>query len=290
MRIRHYLYNAFVITDDDLKLAIDPGRNLRLSKLGSLIPRSEWDGTTHVLVTHGDPDHFPHAVPMALETGARVVCGNDLVEEFTSQGVQRVRGLEVGEKAVVDGLQIEALRATHGPLHVEFLAGLAEMTNQLAEGDRSSQDVYVGPLRVHHKEETEAVHDHGSISLLNGLVRLEKDNVGFAVGAIGFRLMLGGHTVVNLGDTLLHEEWAGLEPDVLMVPIGGRIAHNTMNEVQALEAVRMIAPKLVIPCHYDGAFLWRKNVNPADERFFKREVVGMGIPCQVMAYGEEIAV
>jgi L-ascorbate metabolism protein UlaG (beta-lactamase superfamily) len=81
MRIRHYLYNAFVITDGDLKLAIDPGRNLRLPKLGSLIPRSEWDRTTHVLVTHGDPDHFPYAVPMALETGATVVCGNDLVEE-----------------------------------------------------------------------------------------------------------------------------------------------------------------------------------------------------------------
>jgi L-ascorbate metabolism protein UlaG (beta-lactamase superfamily) len=138
------------------------------------------------------------------------------------------------------------------------------MTNQLAEGDRSSQDVYVGPLRVHHKEEAEAVHDHGSISLLKGLVRLEKDNVGFALGAIGFRLTLNGHTVVNLGDTLLHEEWAGLEPDVLMVPIGGRVAHNTMNEVQALEAVRMIAPKLVIPCHYDGAFLWRQNANPDD--------------------------
>lgn len=38
------------------------------------------------------------------------------------------------------------------------------------------------------------------------------------------------------GDTLIQKEWEGLKPDILMIPIGGRIAKNTTNEDEALEA------------------------------------------------------
>ena len=61
MKIKHYLYNAFIIEDGNVKIAIDPGRDLWLFKLNSLIPKSEWEGVTHVCVTHGDPDHFCHS-------------------------------------------------------------------------------------------------------------------------------------------------------------------------------------------------------------------------------------
>jgi len=37
-------------------------------------------------------------------------------------------------------------------------------------------------------------------------------------------------SVVNLGDTVFQEEWEGLKPDVLMIPIGGRVVRNTMQE------------------------------------------------------------
>jgi L-ascorbate metabolism protein UlaG (beta-lactamase superfamily) len=61
-----------------------------------------------------------------------------------------------------------------------------------------------------------------------------------------------------------------------------------INEIKALEAVQLISPKLVIPCHYNGAFFWKKNVNPADDQFFKKQVENMGIQCSVMGYGDEI--
>jgi len=57
MQIKHYLYNAFVIESGDKKMAIDPGQNLWMFTLGSLIPKSEWESITHLLITHGDPDH-----------------------------------------------------------------------------------------------------------------------------------------------------------------------------------------------------------------------------------------
>lgn len=58
----------------------------------------------------------------------------------------------------------------------------------------------------------------------------ENERVGW--GAIGFSIRAGDKTLVNLGDSLLHrEEWEHLKsPDVLMIPIGGRTSHNTMDE------------------------------------------------------------
>lgn len=108
------------------------------------------------------------------------------------------------------------------------------------------------------------------------------------MGAIGFKITVGDTTLVNLGDTLIQKEWEGLKADVLMIPIGGRIAKNTMNEDEALAAVRLISPKLVIPCHYNGAFFWKMNVNPADVRYFQKQVENMGIECRIMGNGDEI--
>lgn len=77
--------------------------------------------------------------------------------------------------------------------------------------------------------------------------------------------------IINLGDSLLQKEWAGLSPDILMIPIGG-LGGNvwTMDITEALEAVKLISPKKVIPCHYNASFLWIMNAAPADEQLFKR--------------------
>jgi L-ascorbate metabolism protein UlaG (beta-lactamase superfamily) len=103
-------------------------------------------------------------------------------------------------------------------------------------------------------------------------------------------MTIGEKTIVNLGDTVLQEGWENLQPDVLMIPIGGREIPNTMDEKEALKAVRLIQPKLVIPMHYNGDFLWKRNFNPADDAMFKREVEKMGIECVIMKYGDEIHV
>ena len=98
---------------------------------------------------------------------------------------------------------------------------------------------------------------------------------------------------MNLGDTLLHlEDWQMIkDADVLMLPIGGREAHNTMDEIEALQVVKELNPKLVIPCHYNlPAFLFKKNYCAADDKMFKREVEEMGIECRIMKNGDEIEV
>ena len=47
MKIKHYLYNAFLVEDGDKKIAIDPGGLfLYYFRLTTLIPKSEWAGVT----------------------------------------------------------------------------------------------------------------------------------------------------------------------------------------------------------------------------------------------------
>jgi L-ascorbate metabolism protein UlaG (beta-lactamase superfamily) len=233
-----------------------------LFSLHSLIPKSEWSSITHILVTHGDPDHYWQTDRVAKSSRAPVICGKDLVKRVGSEvlavaprgrGIQydtrfgEVYPLDVGEAVTLDGVSIEGIKAIHGPIVIKLF------------GRRFEQRPGPG------------------------------ERVG--LGAIGFKISVGDKIIVNLGDTLLQKEWEGLSPDVLMIPIGG-LGGNvwTMDEVEALEAVRLISPKKVIPCHYNASFLWIKNAAPVDEQLFKRGVEKMGIDCIIMKNGDEILV
>lgn len=57
-----------------------------------------------------------------------------------------------------------------------------------------------------------------------------------------------------------------------MPPIGGKSAHNTMYEKEAIKAVKIMQPKLVIPCHYNCPALFSKKYSPADDKMFSGEV------------------
>ena len=290
MKIRHFLYNAFLVENNGIKVAIDPGQNLSIFKLNSLIPKPEWKGVTHVMVTHGDPDHFDYAIPMAKETNASVICGEALRDDFSSEKIKDVHPVKVGGVVNFNNVKVEGLIAKHGPLPVKLFFGLIQMTNEVAQGSQGGNQVFFGPLKIFESKENIQVYSRGTIKLLFGLITLVKENIDFARGSIGFKITIGDKNVVNLGDTMLQKEWQGLKPDVLMIPIGGRVINNTMDETEALEAVRLIEPKIVIPCHYNCGFLWRKNINPADDEMFKREVEKMGITCHIMKYGEIIKI
>jgi L-ascorbate metabolism protein UlaG (beta-lactamase superfamily) len=285
LKIKHYWYNAFIIQNDKVKIAIDPGQNLWLFSLGSLIPKSEWSDITHILVTHGDPDHHYQTDRVAEASGAPVICGKDLVKRVGSEtlvvaprgrGVkydtplEKVYPLDVGEAVTLDGVTIEGLKAVHGPIVVPLLG------------------------RLQYKQRPVPAEGIGKIVVpLFGLGVKQRpgpdERVG--LGAIGFKISIGDKVVVNLGDTLLQKEWEGLRPDVLMIPIGGMGGGIwTMDEADALEAVRLIQPKKVIPCHYNASFIWIKNAAPADAEMFRREVEKMGIECTIMKDGDEILV
>lgn len=260
MRIRHFLYNSFLIENGENKIAIDPGQYFAIFNFSSLIPKTEWKSITHILITHGDPDHHWQSDRVAETSNAPVVCGKDLAKvkddktllvDPRGKGLtswvpfKNVHPLDIGESVILGDVEIEAVKSVHGPISVPIL--WFRIKKQPGPGER----------------------------------------VG--IGSVGFKIKLDGKTIVNLGDSILQKEWTGLEPDVLMLPIGG-LGDNTwtMDVSDALEAVKLITPKKVIPCHYNVPFLWIKNIVPADDQLFKREVEKLGVECNIMQYGDAI--
>ena len=262
MKIRHFLYNAFLIEDGGIKIAIDPGQYFSIFNFTSLIPKADWDSVTQILVTHGDPGHYWHADRLAAISNAPVVCGKALSKvehgklllvnprgkELTSWiPFENAHPLDTGESIELGDVAIQAIKSVHGPVSVPIL--WFKVRKQPGPGER----------------------------------------VG--IGSTGFKITLNGKTIVNLGDSILQEDWSELAPDVLMLPIGG-LGNNTwtMDVDDGLRAVKQIEPKVVIPCHYNVPFLWIKNIAPADDQLFKLEVEKMGVACHLMGQGEEIEV
>lgn len=260
MKIKHYLYNAFLIEDGSTKIAIDPGQNLWIFKLQSLIPKPEWNDITHILITHGDPDHHWQSDRVAQVSGAPVICGKGLTKIENGQIVvidprgkeltswityENLHPLDVGESVTLNDVKIEAIKTIHGPISIPIFG--FNIKKQPGPGERTG------------------------------------------LGAMGFKIKIGDKSIVNLGDSLLLKEWKGLKPDVLMLPIGG-LGNNTwtMDVQDAIEAVKLISPKIVIPCHYNVPFLWIKKMAVADEKLFKQEVEKLGVICYIMHHGDEI--
>lgn len=260
MKITHYLYNTFLVEAGQAKIAIDPGQNLWLFDLRSLIPESEWPSVTHIVITHGDPDHHWQSDRLAEASGAHVICGKGLTKESDGKTLvvaprgrelttwvtlDNLNTMEAGDSITLDGVSFEAIRTEHGPIAVPVLG--FTIRRQPGPGER----------------------------------------VG--IGSMGFRITAEGKSVLNLGDSVLLPEWEGLAPDVLMLPIGGLGQGTwTMDVSEALQAVEIIKPRAVIPCHYNVPFLWKRSFAKADDAGFKRAAEAMGVQCHIMKSGEQL--
>ena len=264
MKITHYLYNAFLIESGDKKLAIDPGGLMfYYFRFSSLIPKSEWKDITHIFVTHGDPDHYWHTDRMAAVSNAPVICNKTMVKEIDGKHLL----LGPRDKGVAFTTEFK----NHHTLSVDETI---EVDGVKITGIKTTH----GPLTV----------KLGPFS--KTLTPGPEERIGW--GAIGFKIQMDGKTLVNLGDTLLHkEEWRSIDsPDVLMIPIGGKAVHNTMDIPEALEAIQMMRPKMVIPCHYNCPAFFSKNFNHADEDEFRNGVDAMEIQYSILHKGDSIHV
>ncbi|MBI9010880.1 MAG: MBL fold metallo-hydrolase [Clostridiales bacterium] len=258
MKITYFGYNSFVIEEADISIAIDPGASFYIPDFfKTIIPIDRWHALTHILVTHGDPDHYWHTDRVAKASGAFIVCNDTIIKGDQMIGprkkdvglvkkLENTVGISVGESKEVGTLKIQGIKTVHGPLNIK-----------------------IGPFKK--------------------TVRPGPDErIGY--GAIGFQFELHGLSFVNLGDTLLmKDDWIDIKkPDVLMIPIGGESAGNTMTTEEALIAVQSIEPGLVIPCHYNCGGFFSKCYNPVDGDLFKTKVEEMGFKCSILKPGEQL--
>jgi L-ascorbate metabolism protein UlaG (beta-lactamase superfamily) len=262
MKITHYLYNSFVIESGNKKLAIDPGAMFfYFFRLTTSIPKSEWKDITHIFITHGDIDHYWHTDRMAEVSDAPIICNETMVRSI--QGEKLI--LSPRDKGLSFTTPIKRLHT----ISVDETIQLDGMSITGIHATHGSLTLKLGPF-------SKTFHPG------------PEERVGW--GAIGFNIQLDGRSIVNLGDTLLHEkEWNTIKnPDVLMIPIGGKTIHNTMDEEEALKAVGIMKPKLVIPCHYNCPAFFSRKYNPADAKMFQGEVEKMGITCRALHCGDSI--
>lgn len=261
MKIKYYGYNTFIIMSDDKKIAIDPGGSFYFPDLfKTIIPKSEWKDITHIVVTHGDPDHHWHTDRVAKESNAYIICNEKMIRDIGGRKRMlgpRDKGLAftfavdnpytLGENETIEagGIEIAGFKGNHGPLTIK-----------------------IGPF---------------SKTLTPG----ENERIGH--GEMVYKINIHGKVIVNFGDTLLLEdEWKTITgPDVLMIPIGG---YSTMDAQDAVKAVKSMAPKIVIPCHYNCPGIFSKCYNYADTKLFKSEVEKAGAQCILMSAHDEITV
>ena len=264
MKITHYLYNTFIIELGDKKIAIDPGALFfYFFRFTTLIPKSEWKDITHIFVTHGDPDHYWHTDRVAEVSNAPIICNKIMVKK-------------VEEKTLMLGPRDKGIAFTTEvkKLHTLSVGETLQFDRMSITGIKATH----GPLTFKFGPFYKTLHPG------------PKERIGW--GAMGFEIKLNGKTIVNLGDTLLHEkEWRKIKnPDVLMIPIGGGVVHNTMDEEEALQAIKIMRPKLVIPCHYNCPAFFSKKYCPADAKMFKKEIDKMGIECVILRKDDSIEI
>jgi len=89
---------------------------------------------------------------------------------------------------------------------------------------------------------------------------------------VGYVFTIGGVRYYHAGDTDPIPEMEAISCDVAMIPIGG---YYTMDANEAVEAVRLIGPKLVVPMHFgfyvglpSDAGRFAKLVAPTDVHVF----------------------
>ena len=264
MKITHYLYNAFIIEIDDKKIAIDPGALFfYYFRFTTLIPKFKWNDITHIFVTHGDPDHYWHTDKVVEASHAPVICNKTMLKEVKGKMLM----LGPRDKGLSFSKHLEKV-------HTLSVDETIEVDGMKITGMKATH----GPLTFKFGPFSKTVTPGPT------------ERIGW--GALGFEIKYNGKSVINLGDTYLHsQEWKKYKnPDVLMIPIGGKVMHNTMDEMEALDAVKILKPKLVIPCHYNCKGLFSKKLNPADDMMFKKEVEKLGIDCEIMGTGDTLSV
>lgn len=262
MKIHFYGYNAFLVSSKDKLIAIDPGALFFYwFRFTTLFPKSVWKDITHIFITHGDPDHYWHADRVAQASHAPVIFNKSMLQEVNGQV------LALGPRA--KGMAFTTKFETTYPLSINETIEVDGMTITGVKATHGELLLKLGPFKKVIK---------------TGI----NQRIGW--GAIGFDITLNGQRILNLGDTLLHEqEWDKFsEPDILMIPIGGKTTHNTMDENQAIQAVKRLKPKVVIPCHYNCPGLFSKSLNPANELKFKLDTESLGVRCIIMKAGDSI--
>ena len=109
MDIRFLGHACFELTEGDASVLIDP---FLTGNPKAAVEASEVD-PTHILLTHGHPDHYGDVEDIAKRTNAQVVAIVEIANELTDAGVQNVSDPNIGGTVKFDWGWVKLVPAWH---------------------------------------------------------------------------------------------------------------------------------------------------------------------------------
>jgi L-ascorbate metabolism protein UlaG (beta-lactamase superfamily) len=107
--IRFLGHACFELTEGDMRVLIDP---FLTGNPKAAVEASEVD-PTHILLTHGHPDHYGDVEDIAKRTGAQVLAIVEIANELGEAGVENVGDLNIGGTAKFDWGWVKMVPAWH---------------------------------------------------------------------------------------------------------------------------------------------------------------------------------
>lgn len=174
MQIRFLGHACFELVDGDTNVLIDPF----LTGNPKAAARAEELDPTHILLTHGHPDHYGDTVAIAKRTGAQCVAIHEIALELRAAGIEDVSGPNLGGTVEIADGWVRLVPAWHTSTtpagQVNTPAGLV---------------VHVAGKTVYHLGDTALFSDLALVS--------ERDHIDVALMCVGGYYTMDRHDAIK---------------------------------------------------------------------------------------------